>query len=234
MDLDDIRNQFVSLSGRYDLADSDGIDTLNLLVNSASKFLDRLTEVQKTPATCYKYLPINGWNVQFPYCRAVKEVWVANLDFRWELDKVPLDWMITELMNQKVANLTQGPPRFYAPLLTRIVDSIPTDINNYIDTIVSQGQQYNAVLILPIPDIQLLVSVVGFFYSDNLVLDTDTNFWTDSNPGILIKAIFRELEVFNQNAERVAAWEKVITTELDGLNKDLVEEMIADIDQMEG
>jgi hypothetical protein len=234
MNLIQIREKFRDISGRYDLVDDDATGTADFLINSGSRFLDRLSEVQKTYATYYKILDPLGWNVQIPYCRAVKEVWVASTDIRWELKKKPLDELLRHLMNKKVDQLQTGPSHFYSPLLTQVVGTVPETINDYIDTIVSQGQQYNAVLILPPPDIQLLVSIVGFFYSADLVEDTDSNFWTVVNPNILLKAAFRELEVFNQNAERVAAWEKAITLELDGVNKDLVEEMIVDIDQMEG
>ena len=63
MNLIQIREKFRDLSGRYDLVDDDATGTADFLINSGSKFLDRLAEVQKTTATYYKLLDPHGWNV---------------------------------------------------------------------------------------------------------------------------------------------------------------------------
>jgi len=234
MNLKEIRNQFVELSGRHDLVDVEVPVTANMLINSGSEYLDRKSAMQKTYATCYRFLGISGWNVQIPFCRAVKEVWVANTTSRWQLEKYPLQDLLTGLMTEKVTLLETGVPLYYAPVLTRVVGNIPIEINNYIDYIVSQGNNFNAVLILPPSDAKTLVEVRGMFYSDKLSADSDSNLWSEVHPTLLIMAALRSLEIFQQNPDRVRAWEATISNEMAAINMDLVEEQIAEVSEMEG
>ena len=234
MNLNQVRKRFRDLSGRYDLVNDDSSDTVDFLINSACEFLDRMSEVQKSYAVHYKYLMTGGWNLQVPYCRAVKEVWIASRDYRWQLEKKSLQDLLAGLMDEKTTSLEQGDPLYYSPILTRTVEKPPTGINNFVDTIVSQGHHFNAVLILPPPSQRLLVEIKGLFNSETLIADKDENFWTAVHPGLLLKAALHELEIFNQNQSKVEAWEKAITIELDGINKDKVEEDIAEISEMEG
>jgi hypothetical protein len=234
MNLIQLKQRFAGLSGRYDLLNEDPSETIDFFINSGSEYLDRLSTIQKSFAVHYRYLVQGAWNIQFPYCRAVKEVWVSDTTERWQLVKMDLQTLLFELMSEKVSGLTQGDSLYYAPMLTRVVGTPPVGIANYIDTIVSQGNLYNAILILPPPDIQLLVEIKGLFNSTVLVNDTDENFWSAVHPSLLLKASLHELEIFNQNADKVAAWEKAITIDLDGINKDMVEEDTAEISEMDG
>lgn len=234
MNLLQLKRRFAGVSGRYDLLSEDPSETIDFYINSGSEFLDKISETQKSYATHYRYLAQGGWNIQFPYCRAVKEIWVSDTIARWQLDPMALQYMLNELMSELTSGLTQGDPQYYAPLITRTVGTPPVGIGSYIDTIVSQGSLYNAVLILPPPDKQLLIEVKGLFSSDILVNDTDENFWSTVYPSLLLKAALRELEVFSQNQDKVASWEKAITLELDGINKDMVEEDIAGVNEMDG
>jgi hypothetical protein len=229
-----LKRRFAGLSGRYDLFNEDPSDTLDFLINSGSEFLDRLSEVQKSYATHYRYLAVGGWNIQFPYCRAVKEVWVSSVTERWQLTPMALQYMLTELMDEKAALLTNGAPLYYSPLITRTVGTLPVGIGGYIDTIVSQGNLYNAVIILSPTNAQLLVEIKGLFLSEAMVEDIDENFWAAAHPSLLLKAALHELEVFNQNQDKVLSWEKAINLELDGINKDMVEEDTAAISEMDG
>lgn len=234
MNLIQIRRKFASLSGRYDLLNEDPSETIDFFINSGSEFLDRISEVQKTFATHYRYLVQGAWNIQFPYCRAVKEVWVASTTARWQLEKIKLQDMLAGYMSELVANMAQGGTMYYSPTLTRTSGIPPVGIGGYIDMIVSQGNLYNAIIVSPPPDQQLVVEVKGLFQSDILTVDIDENFWSVAHPSLLIKAALHEMEVFNQNTEKTLAWEKTINLELDGINKDLVEEIVAEISEMEG
>lgn len=234
MNLIELRQRFAGLSGRYDLLNDDPTKLLDFYINSGSEYLDKISEVQKSYATVYRYLTQGSWYVQFPYCRAVKEVWISSTTERWQLRKKNPQDLIAGLMAEKVSGLDQGDPLYFSPHVTRVSGTPPVGISSYIDTIVSQGNLYNAILILPPPDVQLLVEVKGLFNSDLLVDDIDENFWSAVHPALLLKAALHELEVFSQNADKVAGWEKAMQTDLDGINKDLVEEDIADIDHMEG
>ncbi len=234
MNLIQLKRRFAGLSGRYDLFNEDPSETLEFLINSGSEYLDKISEIQKSYATHYRYLAQGGWYVQFPYCRAVKEIWLSDTTERWQLEKMPIQNVLIDLMSEKVSLLTQGDPLYYAPHITRTVGTPPIGIASYIDTIVSQGNLYNAVIILPPPDKQLLIEVKGLFNSVLLVGETDVNFWSEVHPSLLLKAALRELEVFSQNIDKMTAWDKIISIEVDGINKDMVEEDTSDASEMDG
>jgi hypothetical protein len=235
MNLLDIRKHFRTLSGRYDLVDDDVSGTTNFLINEACKYLDRITEMQKTWGVHFVEAPANSFRVAIPYCRAIKEVWLATSTERWQLEKKNIQDLIVEYLSSAP---TSGTPLYYSPTLTRRIPE-GVDISafsaymNYMDTSMSVTHNYNAIVILPPTDVKLLVEVRGFFYSKELVADADQNYWTVVHPLTLLKAAMRELDIFNQNQGKTKLWNEALATEIDNINKDLVEEIIAEVDQME-
>jgi hypothetical protein len=65
------------------------------------------------------------------------------------------------------------------------------------------------------------------------VLDADQNYWTVVHPLTLLKAAMRELDIFNQNQGKTKLWNEALAVEIDNINKDLIEELIAEVDQIE-
>jgi L-ribulose-5-phosphate 3-epimerase UlaE len=51
---------------------------------------------------------------------------------------------------------------------------------------------------------------------------------------MLLKSALRELEVYNQNKTKIATWTEAILIDAKSVGMDLVEELIAEVDQMEG
>jgi len=86
----------------------------------------------------------------------------------------------------------------------------------------------------PPADGNYTVEIVGLFYSPELSADTDTSFFGTVHPEILLMAANRQLEIDYRNTQGVKDWELAIQTEMLGLGKDLVEEHIAEVSQMEG
>ena len=235
MNLAEIRQSMITLSGRFDIEED--INLANFFINQACRFLDRLAETQKTWASMYSYLDPLDWYIEVNECRAVKEVWASTTSARWQLEKLDIQDMLASYFTDTLANLSAGTPAYYCPAVTRIVpegSTLPASITDYLDILSSSGQTYNAIIIAPSPDVRTLIDVKGFFYPKDLSLDTDSNFWTVTYPSTLLKAILREIEVFNRNSTGVNDWTSAIMVELDGINKDLVEEIISEVDQMEG
>ena len=88
MNLLQIRQQLRAVSGRFDLINADDSDNgANFYINAGQKYLDRLTTTQKSYGICYRFCAVGAHSVQFPYCRAVKEVWAATTTARWQLEK---------------------------------------------------------------------------------------------------------------------------------------------------
>ena len=237
MNLSQIREYFRVLSGRFDLTDENSGFMADFHINSASQFLDRRSEIQKTWASHYVFAEIGDWFVQFPHCRSVKEVWISSQTARWQLEKKNLQDVLSEYFTELVSLLDTGVPVYYSPAITRYIPEgtvLHPDVASFTDVISTTGYGYNAILFAPPTDARLLVEVVGLFYSVALVDDKDENFWSAIHPSLLIKAALREVEVFNRNSNGVKDWEAAITTDLSTINFDLVEELIAEVDQMEG
>jgi hypothetical protein len=236
MNLSEIREAFGKLSGRTDLANED-TDLADLYINEASRYLDRSSEQQKSVASFYAALPANGWNVQIPLSRAIRSVYISSTTARWKAVKISLQEMLDGYLYAINSTLPTGSPYVYCPAVTRNIPEsgvLPTDIANYVDVLSTSGQSYNAILIAPSPTEQLMIDVQGLFYSNPLVSDSDENFWSVTHPLLLLHATMREVEVSNRNSSGVKDWDTAIMTALDGINKDLVEEQIAEADQMEG
>ena len=91
MNLLQLRTKFRSLSGRFDLVNEDFTDNgADFFINEGRKYLDSLYETQKSWASCFRFLEIGKFSVSFPYCRAIKEVWAATTEARWQLEKTSL------------------------------------------------------------------------------------------------------------------------------------------------
>jgi hypothetical protein len=236
MNLVDIRKHFRTLSGRYDLVDDDVSGTTNMLINQACRYLDRITEHQKSWGSHFVALPANGFQVSIPYCRSIKEVWISNsTSERWQLHKENLQDLILTYLN---SDQDPGTPLYYSPVVTRKVPA-DTDLSafsaymQYLDTMTNLAYDFNGIVIVPPASQQMLIEVRGFFYSKELVEETDVNHWTVNHPLTLVKAVMRELEIFNQNQSKVEGWDKALLIEIDQINKDLVSEVISEVDNME-
>lgn len=235
MNLLDIKKRFRDLSGRYDLADDDAADTLRFIINSACKNLDRLTENQKTWGSYFNTLAADAYQLTIPHCRAIKEVWLATTTARWQLEKMNLQDII---VNYLASAPDSGSSLYYSPVITRKIPenadlSAFSTYMTFLDTITNTNNSYNGIVILPPPDSTVLVEVRGFFYSRELVNDSDENYWSINHPLTLLKAVMRELEVFNQNKSKTNAWDEALANEITNINKDLVEEIVAEVDVME-
>lgn len=94
---------------------------------------------------------------------------------------------------------------------------------------------YNGILLMPPVDVsnKYSLEIRGLFYTDTLVNATDATFWTEVHPGLLTKAAAYELEVDYRNTEGMNDWMAAIRLEIDGIDKDIVEEEIAGITEME-
>jgi len=244
MNLLEMRTKFIELSGRFDLVvDADNDDYTDngadFFINEGRKFLDRLDETQKSWASCFRFMETGHFSVSFPYCRAIKEVWIATSIERWQLRKKRLQDMMAGYLSGLPSSRTVGTPKYYTPCITRNIPENATldtmeAFVGFVEIPTGNAQEYNSILVnVPVSE-KCMVTINGLFYSAELVADTDKNYWSEVHPLLLYMSAMRSIEITNRNTQGVKDWEASIATEMKQLGMDLVEELIAEISQMEG
>jgi len=240
MNLLQARKKFRDLSGRHDLVNVDGSDNgLDFFINEGCKFLDRLDETQKSWASYYVLAEIGSSIIRFPYCRAVKEVWISTVGSgRWQLTKKSLQDLTEGYLTGLPASRTNGTPLYYAPGITRYVPgNVPIadmgDLNGFVEVPSDNAYEYNCVLLnIPI-DSQTMFDIRGLFYSAELVNDSDENYWSAAHPMVLYMSTMRQMEIVQRNPSGVTNWTNSILIEVQQLGKDLVDEVISEVSQIE-
>ena len=240
MNLLQLRTKFRELSGRFDLVNADFSDNgADFFINEGRKFLDRLNETQKSWGVSYRFMEVGQFSVSFPHCRAIKEVWVATTSARWQLEKYRLQDLMSEYLTGLPSSRNTGTPLYYSPCITRYIPEDATVVDmeafvGFVEVPAGNAYEYNSVIVNVPTDSKLMVQIHGLFYSIELINDTDTNYWSSQHPLLLYMAAMRQIEVVNRNTQGVNDWSNAISTDMTQLGMDLVEELIAESDQMGG
>ena len=235
MNLLQIRTKFRELSGRFDLVNSDYSDAgADFFINEGRKFLDRLDTNQKSFASCFRFVELGFYAVSVPYCRAIKEVWAATSSVRWRLEKKNLQALITEYLTGLPSSRSTGTPLYFSPTISRYIpegetaDSFESFIG-WVEIPSGDAHEYNTVILnVPVSE-KTVIEVKGLFYSKELLLETDQNYWTVTNPMLLIMAAMRQTEIINRNTQGVNDWTNAIAVDMKQLGMDYVEEIIAEV-----
>jgi hypothetical protein len=242
MNLLQLRGKFREVSGRFDLVGVGPayVDSgANFFINEGRKYLDRLDETQKSWAQYFVMLTVGQSSAVFPYCRAIKEVWVATSTERWQLEKKRLQDLIEGYLTGLPSSRTNGTPLYYAPCISRYVPenaavgALPA-FAGFVEIPSGNAGHYNAILLDTPTDVALMIDIRGLFYSMELVADIDKNYWSEVHPMLLIMSAMRQIEIVNRNTQGVNDWSNAIAAELTQLGSDLVEELIAESSEMEG
>lgn len=248
MNLKDIRQKLVQTYGLYRLVDSPSGNWedkgANFYIQAGLKYLDMRYWHTLTAASYKMDIAAGAYVVEFKSCRAIKEVWVDNGDGRVELEKKTLAW-VKENYGSPVADMTRGVPLYYATALFKLSPELralkTSDYNSQFtygweDIIFADegdAHSYNAIVILPPPDELYTVDVKGYFYSEMLE-DTDTSFWSVTHPDALVVAAAMAFEGVNRNEDGASKLERHIRRMLSSYSDDVVEEEIANINQIGG
>lgn len=230
MDLLEIRQQFVKLSGRYDLAtttleDHDTDAGADFFINAGMRFLDRRFYTLKTVGRRFDEVAADSWYLTFQNCRSITEVWINDDEARWQLTKYDYD-VIRRNYPGLVSAAETGPPGFYTPVWIRSPDATDIDAQgsffNYVKA--DDDGTYNGILFVPPTDASYVIETIGHFYFEALSDNDDENYWTVSVPDTLLKAALYQLEVFYRNTEGAKDWLGALTIEGTDLEKDVVEQ----------
>lgn len=243
MNLGEIRQWFVQESGRYDLVVDSTTWTdngANRIINAAQRALDRMQTSPKSLGRNFQLVTVGLMSVKFQDCRAIKEVWCTDsVDGRTKLEKKSMEWLREEYNN--FTDVDNGTPLYYAPAVLRaapelFLQNIGTlsGYLSYMDVMYTSHYTYNGVLFMPPADETYMIETWAYFYSTQMTADAHESYWSVNHPEILVMAGQMMLEKFNRNTEGVKDWTAAIQQELTGIDRDLVEEEIADVNQMEG
>jgi hypothetical protein len=238
MNLLEIRQKFRTISGRWDLVNEDGSDNgADFFIYEGQKYLDRLDETQKSWANYYRFLETGHYFISFPYCRALKEVWAATPSSRWQLKKKDLQDLMEGYLTTVPSSRTVGTPLYYSPCITRYIpeNADITDLEaflGFVEVPAGNAHEYNSIMVnVPVSE-KTMITLTGLFYSAKLTNDDDRNYWSEVHPLLLINATMRQIEVTNRNTQGVNDWTMAIRDEMQQLGFDLIEELIAETNQM--
>lgn len=240
MNLIQFREFFKTTSGRDDLVNIDFSDNgADVYINEGRKYLDTLDENQKSWASAFRFIQPNKYMATIQYCRSIKEVWAANLTARWQLTKMNMQDLVSEYLTGNPAERTSGTPEYYTPTITRYIpeDIASADFESFcqwVEIPSGNAHEYNTILLNVPTEEKIVVEVKGLFYSNELVEDTDENYWSVVHPLLLYMAAMRYIEVVNRNTQGVNDWTRAITDDASKIGMDLVEELISEKTEMEG
>jgi len=214
MNLGEIRSQFAELSGRYDLITSDGSDNgADFFLQRGQDHLDRqLISGAATQIKDYD-LSAGSWTKLRTELRIVENIWLKVTDSWTKLRRVDYQDLVD--LFPKLGNTSQGNPSHYSIVSTYSANRIK-------------------IYILPPPETSVSLKIQGIYKAAPVSADSDTNFWTDLYPDILIMAAQREIETFYRNSQGVEDWDRSIQAELTSIDMDYVNSQTSHINQMEG
>jgi hypothetical protein len=240
MNLVQLREKFREVSGRYDLVNDDFSDNgADFYITEASKWLDRAIETTKSWGTYLVSITAGTWYVKVPLSRAIKEAWITTAEGKWQLEKKRLQDLIAAFYTELPANWTNGTPEYYSPTITRYIPEDMTAVSlavfaASVGVLDQPHMEYNALIMSAPVDQAAVVEVHGLFYSFPLSLDDDENYWSVHHPLLLIQAAVRQTYILSGNKPLSEIYGQNINDDLGRIDKELVEQIISEIDEMDG
>lgn len=235
MNLVEVRTKFRDISGRFDLVNADFSDNgADFYIQNGSKYLDLLAEIRNSTGVCFRLLKRGLFSLSVPNCRVIKSVRASNSLGCWDLEKKNLKDMISEFFTSLTNAQSFGNPGFYSLIPARYIEiSLTADnFESFLGSVnipAEKKYEENALIFNCPLEMQTTFEINGMFYSEKLVSDEDTNFWSSQHPMLLIMATMRGLEIINRNTQGVNDWNRSLLAEIDLLNRDFVDEGISEV-----
>lgn len=212
MNLLEIRNKVIELSGRYNYVTTSGDDNgANFFIQAATRALDRAQEHSKEATWYEEALAIGECTSKFSHARVVSDVWFVDADgTHTELEGKTYRELL--ILYPTLQDTDSGAPVYWAP------NYITRDPSVAQDNLESHG-----VIIMPPTDAAVTLRVYGKFYSKPLTIDADENYWSVNQPDILIIASIRAMDYFARNSEGAADYARITQGLLIDIDKDAAE-----------
>ena len=243
MPLLDVRRNFITYSGRYDLVlrPSFADNGADFYIRAGQQYLDINSSILKSESKYYGPLVVNSWYLLAPDCRVVEQVYLANsTGTKTELLALPMEEFRDRFYyNPSSSHSGSYCSKYYSVSNLRTTPQKQGEITienfgPFTNTILGDEYSNLGVLIGPAISIESTLEIVGKFYQPKLVLDSDTNFWTEVYPQILVMSACRQLEISYRNTVGVKDWESSIKAELLGLELDYADQESVGIRKFRG
>lgn len=234
MNLAEIRYNFISRCGRYDLVGENNEDAgANFFIQSGQRFLDRRSNVLRAQKAVHvgSLMPGQGF-LELPKCWLLSKVEVLS---DWGREWLELQRLHTRGATRYAFRQQGGAPAFYIAASSRVTPRVAPKPANEVEA-GADAMPFQELLldtwssltleILPTPAVHTTVRVSGNFYSEELIKNDDTSFWSIEQPDLLIKAALYNLEIFYRNSEGAQDWLNSIQLDLTDLEQ---MEVLADI-----
>lgn len=221
MNLGEIREKFVEVSGRYDLVE----DTVNYnnatsgvgadyFIQAGQRYLDRGLDNRMAVAEVVDTLSLGSYTFDFPLVRGILGVHVLH-DEKW----VPLQRLsYGDFLERwdKFSEVDDGTPSTWAIEFERGGDSSSIDDGD--------ATTESTIYVMPPPDEDVSVKVLVRYSNDELSDDADTNWWSVAYPDLLVNAAQYALEVAYRNRSGQEDFRLPIELMLESIDHDNAEE----------
>lgn len=222
MNLLEIRKWFIDDSGRFDLVADPSTAAADVgadkYINAGIRLIDRLLNHPKQAVIAERNLAANADTITIPRAQAVKHVYIEYEDRIRYLERLELPEFNHFFPEGTVE---AGIPTAYAIGVNRQL--VSTETTEFSQTEIVVGVQ---------PDIDIDVFVAGHFPSSALTDNDDFNFWTIEHPETVVQAALYSLERFYRNTQGMHDHMDAIMRDVQGIDYDVVEQEIAERDQM--
>lgn len=246
MSLLNVRDEFITKSGRYDLGTvSDGTvvgvdDGANWYIQAGQKWLDRRFNNDQHIAKRVGTLAIGEYLKIFRQARIIMNVWLID---QTTGDTNPMDRRtyaeIRDFFGKRLSVLDAGTPGYWAPAYVKmdpgtVIDDLQVPIDTLDEFVIDSSLESNGIVFAPPSDTAYYIDILGKWYSNPLEADGDVSMWTEGFEHVLVWAAQRQLEVSHRNTEGVRDWTAAIDDQLSDIDKDEVAFDTEEINQMEG
>ena len=221
MNLLGIRTKLIDLSGRFDLAidpptnySDNGAD---FFIQAGQRYLDSLIEFDNATASVLYPMAMGDSSIAVKGFRAIQGIKVRLAGG----GVMRLEKLSNEEFGEYFADYTTpGVPRWYSLTTLRGASLTSSDT-------VGKG-----ISIFPPAGSGTYLILEGLVFSDKLETDTDSSYWSELYPDILIQASLYKMEQMYRNTQGARDYQQAVIEAVTLINYDYIQEGISEIGAM--
>lgn len=229
-----IRQGVVDKTRRQDLLDGDAVDAY---INRAVRYLDMRVEHPKQFRRHLTATAVGDFKVSIPRLISVKRLWIKDSlgtsdvtefyiepeQFRYNYGALIDAWETGEprywTLNANILSPTQDAETAATLAAAGVIDEDDLDFDEDWDS--------SSLMFNPKADGVYTIDLLGRFYSKDLKLGEDVNFWTKVHPNLLELTTAYFLEQNMRNSAGQDVWLRAMTEEIHQIEVNLAERELA-------